>query len=246
MSLNQDMESEDHPLGRSSTPQVLTQSFQLTVSPREPVTKECQDAIVNYIRGNCTYGFCVLETGVSGKLHLHALMIYDNHKEKKKLQENITNRQVRPNGHPGAKNGLAVKVQVCPGHKWYDEYLRKEDTYVIIYDNYDRERVTSYFPSEAVQEFLQVRHNTSGPCDKHMAGHERQWIELYPDDGSYESAIQYFRVRMYVKRDMIVIEDKRRLCQKAWALYEYRNQIITPCVEELNHGSRMSGNYRPC
>lgn len=233
---------EDQSLGRSSTPQVLTRTFLLTVSTKDPVSKPCQKAIVNYIRSNCEYGYVVLETGRSGKLHLHAVMVYSNHKDRKKLQENLTMRQVRSNGHPEAKNGLAVKVQVCPGHRWYDEYLRKESDVEVIYNNYDRERVTEYFPTEAVQEFLQT-HTTSGVADKYMAEHERQWIEQYPDDSSYECAIKYLKTRMYVERDMMVIQDKRRLCQLAFALYEYRNHITDVNVEEAGHATRMTGNF---
>lgn len=232
--------AEDHALGRSSGPQVLTQTFLLTISPKEPVTTECQNAVVNYARINCVYAYVVVETGRSGKLHLHAVLIYDSHKERKKLQENITNRLVRKNGHPEAKNGLAVKVQVCPGHKWYDEYLRKESGVVVRYDNYDRDAVTAYFPTEAVQEFLQTHVRSSGAVDKHMAEHKRRWIE-FSADGSYESAIKYLKTRMYVLEDMVIIQDKRRLCQLAYALHEYRNQLVEPNAEELSHCSKMVG-----
>lgn len=232
-------------LGRSSSPEVLTRTFHLTVSTRDPVTVECQQAIVNYLRGNTVYSYCVTENGKSGKLHLHAIMVYENHKEKKKLQENITNRYVKPFGHSDAKNGLAVKVQVCPGHNWYDEYLKKEEGRVVLYDNYDRESVTQYFPTQAVQEYLQTHTRTSGPVDKHMAEHKRRWTEMCPTDSSYECAIQYLKHRMYILEDMVIICDKRRLNQLAYTLYEYRNQITTTDVEDRNYAARMSGNSVP-
>lgn len=234
--------SEDLALGRSSGPQVLTRTFCLTVSTRDPVSQECQQAIVNYCRSNTVYAYVVTENGQSGKLHLHAVMVFESHKDKKKLQENITVRYVKPNGHPEAKNGLAVKVQVCPGHKWYDEYLKKEQTHVVLYNNYDRESVTQYFPTEAVQEFLQTHTRSGGPVDKHMAEHKRRWTEQCPTDSSYECAIQYLKQRMYVLEDMIIITDKRRLNQLAYSLYEYRNQIITTDVEDRNYAARMTGN----
>lgn len=233
---------EDQSLGRSSSPQVLTRTFNLTISPKEPVTKECQEAIVRYVKKECAYSYVVVETGKSGKLHLHACMIFSTHREKKKLQENINNRIVRKTGHPSAKNGLATQVQVCPGHKWYDEYLRKEEGVIVLHDAYDREHVEPYFPEVALQEYLQNHTRSSGPADKYMAEHKRQWIDRFPDDTSYESAIQYLKHRMYVLEDMIIIQDKRRLCQLAYSLYEYRNQITDACVEEINHGSRMTGN----
>lgn len=235
-------ETEDLALGRSSDPQVLTRTFLLTVSPKDPVTQAVQDAIVKYCRKQTMFAYVVTETGASGKLHLHAVLVYSTHMEKKKLQENINNRIVVKNGHAGAKNGIATKVQVCPGHRWYDEYLRKEEGVNVLYDNYDRERVTEYFPTQAVQEFLQTHTRSTGPVDKHMAEHKRQWIERFPTDASYECAVQYLKHRMYVLEDMIIIQDKRRLCQMAFALYEYRNQITDLCVEEVNHAARMTGN----
>lgn len=242
MSIESDPMCEDLPLGRSSHPQVLTRTFLLTVSPRDPVTQECQNAIVNYIKEQTAYGYVVTETGKSGKLHLHAVLVFDAHREKKKLQENITNRIVKKNGHPDAKNGIAVYVQVCPGHKWYDEYLRKEQGVNILYDKYERDAVTNYFPSDAIQEYLQVRSASGGPADKHMAEHKRRWIERFPDDSSYECAIQYIKHRMYVLEDMMIIQDKRRLNQLCYALYEYRNQVVTTDVEDRNYAARMTGN----
>lgn len=227
-------------MGRSSGPQVLTRAFLLTVSPRDPVTQALQVAIVNYIKLQCQYGYVVTENGKSGKLHLHALLVFSAHRDKKKLQENINNRIVQKNGHPCAKNGVATLVTCQYDHKWYDEYLRKEDSVHVLYDNYNREAVTSFFPEPEVQEFLQTHRRTGGPVDKHMAEHKRRWIE-FSGDGSYESAIKYLKTRMYVLEDMIIIQDKRRLTQMAYALFEYRNQIVEMNAEENSHKGRMDG-----
>ena len=237
-----ELTAEDLALGRSSSPQVLTRTFLLTISPKDPVTHECQQAIVKFAREACAYSYIVTETGKSGKLHLHAVLVFDTHREKKKLQENINNRLVKKNGHSDAKNGIATYVQVCPGHRWYDEYLKKEDTVEILHDQYDRELVTDYFPTEAVQEFLQTHTRATGPSDKHMAEHKRRWIDRFPSDSSYECAIEYLKHRMYELEDMMIIQDKRRLCQLAFTLYEYRNKIFKPNCEELNYAARMTGN----
>jgi len=233
---------EDLPLARSSSPEVLTRTFLLTVSTRDPVTLECQEAIVKYVKEQCCFAFVVTEHGKNGKLHLHAFLCFDTHRERKKLQENINNRLVKKNGHPDAKNGLATKVTVAYKHDWYDTYLRKEEDAQVLYDNYNRELVTDYFPEQAVQEYLQAHSRASGPVDQHMAEHKRRWTASYPDDSSYESAIQYLKRRMYVEEDMMIIQDKRRLTQLAYALYEYRNKIIEANVEERNYASRMTGN----
>jgi hypothetical protein len=226
----------------SSCPHVLTRSFHLTISTRDPVTEQCQNAIVNYAREQTDYAYIVTETGKSGKLHLHAILIYDNHRDKRKLQSNITERIVKKNGHPDAKGGVAVYIQVCPGHKWYDEYLNKEPGRIVLYNHYDRDAVTPYFPTQEVQEYLQTHTRSSGPVDKHMAEHKRQWIDRFPDDSSYECAIQYLKYRMYVLEDMMIIQDKRRLNQLAYSLYEYRNQILLPDAEDRNYANRMTAN----
>lgn len=231
---------EDPSLGRSSGPQVLTRAFLLTISPREPVTEELQKSIVSYVKLQCQYSYVVTETGKSGKLHLHALLVFATHREKKKLQENINNRIVQKNGHPTAKNGLATLVTCQHDHKWYDEYLRKEESVHVLFDNYHRELVTPYFPEPEVQAYLQTHCRTGGPVDKHMAEHKRRWIE-FSADGSYESAIKYLKTRMYVLEDMVIIQDKRRLTQLAYALYEYRNQIVDMNAEENAHKGRMDG-----
>lgn len=232
-----DQPPEDPSLGRSSGPQVLTtRTFLLTVSTKDPVTEECQNAIVRSSRESCVYSYIVTETGKSGKLHLHALLIYETHRDKKKLQENITNRLVRKHGHPEAKNGLAVLVQVAPGPRWYHEYLRKESGVRVLYDNYDPEKALKYYPDKATQEFLQTHTRISGPADQHIAEHERRWIE-HSEDPSYESAIHYLRHRMHVLRDMIVIQDSRRLCQLALALHHHRTKFTGITSEERRYGS---------
>lgn len=238
-------EAEDLSLGRSSGPQVLTRTFLLTISPKEPVTEACQNSVVAYCRLQCKYSYVVVETGRSGKAHLHAVMVFDTNREKKKLQENINNRIVKRNGHENAKNGLATLVTVMYNHKWYDEYLKKEEGVVVLHDDYDRDLVTDYFPTEAVQEFLQAHSRSGGPVDKHMAEHKRRWIESTADS-TYDSAVKYLKHRMYVLEDMMIIADKRRLTQLAYVLYEYRNQITDPNAEEVSYRGRMEGfNFTP-
>lgn len=234
----------DSSLGSPSTPQPLrvdTRTFHLTISTRDDVKSEVIEQIVCLCKVQCKYGYVVTEHGKSGKLHLHAILVFEGHRDRAKLQENINARIVRKY-HSEARGGIATKVQVCPGHKWYDEYLRKEDGVRVYYDKYDRDSVTSYFPVQAVQEYLQTHTRSSGVADKYMAEHERQWI-LYSDDTSYFGAVKYLKHRMNVKRDMMVIQDNRRLCQLAYALYEFRNQVDEPNAEQLSHYTKMEGLF---
>ena len=56
--------------------------------------------------------------------------------------------------------------------------------------------------------------------------HERLWIEMSPDNSSYESAITYFKSRMYVKRDMALPAQLKDMRDSAIMLWSYRNKIV--------------------
>tara|TARA_X000001036_G_C20516389_1_gene740286 strand:+ start:670 stop:1008 length:339 start_codon:yes stop_codon:yes gene_type:complete len=56
--------------------------------------------------------------------------------------------------------------------------------------------------------------------------HEKLWIEMSPEDSSYESAIKYFKTRMYVNRDMEPNTKLKELRETANVLWSYRNQVV--------------------
>lgn len=212
----------------------------VTVSPKEDITKECQDRCVKELK-KYSDAYCVLERGASGKLHLHAACCATTSKETKHWKEQWVAIMIKY--HPDSNKKKGVDVRVMYDHRWYDEYLKKEQGVQVIYDKYNCENVGACFPTEEDQTKLQTISHKCVTGDKHMAEHEERWIDYSPDDSSYESAVEYFKWRMNYQRDMQVIRDKRHLCNFAYALYEYRNKVFKPCVEEINHGARMSGNF---
>ena len=68
--------------------------------------------------------------------------------------------------------------------------------------------------------------------------HEKLWIEMSPEDSSYESAIKYFKTRMYVKRDMEPITKLKEMREKAYVLWSYRNKIV--CMDSGDLDQRIS------
>lgn len=212
----------------------------VTVSPKEDISKECLERCIREL-GKYQGAYAVLERGTSGKLHLHAACCAFNCKETKHWKEQWVNIMIKY--HPDSNKKKGVDVRVMYDHRWYQEYLKKEEGVQIVYDKYNAEIIGNYFPTEEVQTKLQAISNKCNVGDKYMAEHEERWINYDPDNTSYESAIEYLKYRMNYVRDLQVIRDKRHLCNLAFALYEYRNKIFKPCVEEINHGSRMSGNY---
>lgn len=214
-------------------------TYLATFSPKEDVDETLIKILKKHAEKHL-YGYAVIERGQSGKKHLHMCLCGHVAKELKHWREPFA--KLMKKYHPSCYMKKALVLTTQYNHKWYDEYLLKEVDREVIYDNYNREAVGECFPSQEVQDRLQAIRAHSNIGDKFYSGHEERWIEHSPDDTSYESACEYFQYRMYVERDMTVIADKRRLGQIAWALYEYRNHIVKPCVELLNHASRMSGN----
>lgn len=218
----------------ASTQEIVTRTFLMTVSPKDPVTEDCQRALVRYIRSNCQYGYVVSEHGKSGKLHLHATLAYDTHIEKKKLQANTLTRILHKYGHPDAKGGIALKVTVQYNHDWYDAYLKKETDSTVLFDKYDRDAITELFPSKSTQEYLQSARHAAAPglpADPFVHNHVQRWIEMHPDASTALDAARYLYERMYVLQDMVCIQDKRRLAQLSQCLYEFRTKQTEPCIE---------------
>lgn len=211
----------------SSVPQssLPTRAFLLTVSTKGDISDECVKAVVKHIRLTTAQAYVVTEHGESGKLHLHAVMLYKESRESKKIQDNVWQRMVKPY-HSDSIGRVAVKVQVCPGNKWYDEYLQKEQGVSVLLDTYDRETSDEYFPTEAVQEALMATHKHKGVACPWLEQDIVTWTGS-PFENSPAGAGCYLKDRMYVKKNMQPLADKRKLMEKALMYWEYRNGINT-------------------
>ena len=127
---------------------------------------------------------------------------------------------------------MAVKVQVCPGHKWYDEYLKKEQDVTVLLDNYEREEVSEYFPEQAVQEALMATHKHKGIACAWLEQDVNTWSES-TFENTPEGALMYLNHRMYVVKNMIPIADPRKITEKSLMYWKYRNGVISPTEREL-------------
>ena len=196
-------------------------TYKVTVSVPGNVDRSIADWLCK------TYGdkgsfLLVEEHGESGMhAHLHALMYFEEGLDdvakrqwKRRLFKKVQEK------HPSARAAHAVVMNVQHDHKWYDEYLRKEEGYITHADNYDRELVESAFPTTEQQEELQ---SASKACNSNS-----MWIDLCKGWEEYGNAcdpmgaVEYLNYRMHYKRDLPVIADDRFRRQKAIALYEFR------------------------
>lgn len=215
-----------------------TQTFLITLSPKTDIDDCTVDVFVKYIKKKTLYAFCVTELGNNGKKHLHCCAVWQMPVEKRNIFDYWSKKMVQ--WYPGSKGCFACKVTVQYDHKWYDEYLRKGGD--VVYDNYERDAVTRFFPDERVQARLielkghpELRtHIAFQLCD--------EWLDKSPNDSSYESAISFLKHRMYVERKTPLFIDNRKLQQMCWFLYECRNELIDCTVDDRNYAGRMTGN----
>jgi len=215
----------------------------MTVSVKGDLSAESQDLITNWIRKNTVMHYMVIETGESSRRHMHALFVFKTPRDPRKIKDNVWTRMVHPH-HSDSLARIAVKVQVCPGNKWYDEYLQKEPGRELISNTWDPESAKEYFPSEQIQEALVAKSKLKGVACP--------WIDLDIiawTASSFENtpvgALMYLKNRMFVERNMIPISCKKKLTEKSLMYWEYRNGVISPSPRELCllHQLEMNDQY---
>lgn len=200
----------------------LVRAFNLTISVREDISEECIKAVKKWLTKNTKYVHCVIERD-TGKAHLHAGIFFNDVRDKKKMRENLWDRQVRPY-HPTSIGRVAVNIHAAPGRKWIDEYLHKEDNVEVILSDLpvDLHDLDEYYPSQEVQDMLLSAKEKTVDC--FYAVHEvayKEWLHENTWQSSTQTAHEYFGLRMFVRKDMRVIADSRRVHQMAVALHKY-------------------------
>lgn len=229
-------------LPRPSREVLDTKTFLLTVSTPGDLSQESIKAICAWIRRTTVHAYCVTERGKSDRLHLHAVMVFKDPRHPSKIRENVFDRMVKPH-HPAAIGRVAVLCSVQYDHTWYDAYLRKETESTVHIDTYDRDLITDFFPTAAVQEALVTKTNIRSSGDPVMMKLVMEWEVADTSPPTALSALEYLKRRMYVDRNMVVVQDKRRLVQKAYAMYEYRTQRVTANAYELRLLTEQDATY---
>lgn len=217
-------------------------TFNLTVSVKGDISDECIESIRSYVNSQTEFHYIVVE-GETSKLHLHAVLYYKYPMNKTKLRENIMTRKVKP-FHPDAGRA-AVNLHVCPGRKWVDEYLRKEESVREISKKLpaNLDDLNDRYPSPETQALL-IAASEGQAQDTIMAMHSSRYGEFLEGRASTTMlAHEYLNWRMYVKHDLRHIEDYRFVFRKAIALHKWhtQDQSLEPEVEIMHR--RYNGDY---
>lgn len=201
---------------------IAVKTYRVTIS----VKGDISDGLVKWVQKTYfdTNKYVVLEYGQNGQKHMHMLIQFEQAKQKKNLRD-VLFRAIKKY-HPDS-NGKALVLNTCYNMEWYDTYLRKEDDCIDVdTDNFDAGAFESALPDKATQATLQDAQRRK-PIGAYWLDHEQRWIEFSPDNTSYESAIVYFKTRMYVTRDMEPISNLKKLRDIAYTLWAYRNKAAT-------------------
>jgi len=212
-------------------PHLDTRAFQMTVSVKGDLSADCQEALTNWVKKNTHMHFIVIEHGENSRRHLHALLIFKDPRDARKIKDNAYTRLVKPH-HPDSIARFAVLVQVCPGNTWYTDYLQKETDKEILSDTWDCQAALEFFPSEAVQESLMAKAASKDvACPSHEK-HVQSWAESTYEN-TPEGSLIYLNYRMYVLKNMVPISDPRKITEKALMFWKYRNNHIAPTEREV-------------
>jgi len=215
----------------SLTTQYSTRAFLLTISTKDDLSREAQTSVLKWIQKGTEMHHVVIETGQSGKRHLHAVLIYKADRDARRIQDNLWARHVHPH-HSDSIGKVAVKVQVCPGNDWYSTYLKKERDVEVLSSTYDPVKAEEYFPAPEIQELLMAKRAISASSsskawwDKHV----RAWTESpYTDEPT--GAFTYV-MACFCDGTMNRIKRQRDIVDLARALYDHRHQRIVPNERE--------------
>jgi len=224
-----------------------TRAFLLTISVKGDLSLESQESVLKWIRKNTMMNYVVIETGDTGKRHMHAVLVFKEPHVSKKLRGNIWDRHVKPH-HPDSRGNIAVVVTVCYSNDWYTTYLKKESEVEVLSSNYNPDEAEACFPSEATQELLMAARDVKGVACPHLEHDIEAWTgSTFTNEPT--GALSWLKHRMFVLKNMIPIACKRKLTEKAQMYWEYRNQIVTPSerehwlLKQLNDGPSFDA---PC
>lgn len=196
--------------------------------------------------------YFVVELGESGKPHLHGLICTEKGFDKTDLQGRIWRDYVRDFVDKDNIPGVACRLDVNYDDRWINEYLSKEAGVRVVQNLYNAEREHEFYPTPEQTLVLQIYRDASEAADSFYSEHSafyKIWLGEQPGNryavvehvSTAKLAGKYFEWRMYVKKNMSVIIDTRRLHQMARALDKYTREDCEPDFEDRKYYASLRG-----
>lgn len=213
---------------------------------KEDINDEAVSKLKNWAVKKALYCYAVVESETS-KRHFHASVFCVDPQNPKSIRDTLW-KLVKP-FHPTSIGRVAVNVQACPGRKWVDEYLQKESTREVVVNRFpsDMNDLDEYFPDETTQELLKKKKEQKETISDLFFGvhevHYKEYLDEQTWVSSIETALRYFQNRMFVKKDMRVIMDQRRLFQMSIALHRYASEDDSISAEQRRQYLREVTEY---
>ncbi len=199
-------------------------SFAFTIRPLDgvPEDSDLEKAIINYV---AKYkGFVCYEKEDISR-HLHGQIFFEKAKRKHDVNKQLNLACVRnvPEWDLDQQHVLHSGTKIAYNDDWYLNYCNKEDT-VFLYRDLP-EDTSQYYPSIEEQQKIMAKSHAVDKTFHHLK-------ELYDSDPvvvhnvklgnpSQSHIREWLYEQMYVKKNIRVIEDKRKFNQRAEALYHY-------------------------
>jgi len=198
-------------------------SFAFSLRPRAGVQEnsDLENAIIKMVT---KYNGFVASEMEDYKRHLHGQMFFEKPKSSNDVNDKMLNvlceRHI-VDWDMDQKRCLFGGTRHAYNDDWYLNYTNKPDS-IMLADCFDnlKDR-TPYYPTEEEQEKAKARHNAKDKTFHYLK-------ELYDKDPVQKTSNpsqgqirEWLYQQMYVKKNIRVIEDKRRFNQRAEALYHY-------------------------
>lgn len=225
-------------------------SFNLTVSVRGDICDDCVKAVMKQVKKVAVFFHGCVENktkeGNPCKKHLHVCFFVRTPMDGVKWKQNLWDRQVKK-FHPDSIGRAAVQNQACPGDKWVREYLHKTGEHAQLVEMQlpnDLAELEEFYPTQEEQAKLQML--STRVYDTFFSSHEvhyKAWLLENTWCSTCQTAMEYFHLRMFVRKDMPVNADSRKVHQWAVALHRYTTEDYKLTPRELRSMQEEAQDY---
>jgi len=208
-------------------PGALHRSYEIHISLADDIRASFTSELESYFKNNCIWYAMKHEIGESGKLHLHAVFVF----------EILT---ATTNG--GAKTKYNVERTIQPHYPQFKQYLLDHPSkYAVVMAPLKSDDFVEYMQKEGEftysklpKDMLEIRPYFADMQAKKPKNSEYDsWETLYKDENrdlpaDYESVWNFFSEHMYIENDMRLVSDPKRFRERVSSFVHFVNKTVPP------------------